>query len=78
MKEIKVTKDFIGLGEDIIECQNDESYDDCTTRHYTNDLLVKCKCLPFGMGQLTQVKGLAKLLKATFAFIGYLFHQRTN
>ena len=41
----------MGLGEDIIECQNDESYDDCTTREYTNDLLTECKCLPFNTGQ---------------------------
>ena len=63
VKEISVTKDFMGLGEDIIECQNDESYDDCTTREYTNDLLTECKCLPFNTGQKEKVKDIEIKIK---------------
>ena len=55
LKEIEVTEDFLGLDVDITECQNKESYDDCTTRHYRNSLLSTCKCLPIDIWTINQV-----------------------
>ena len=49
IKEKKVTKDFLTLDKNIIQCQNEESYNDCTTRKYVDDLLKYCGCLPFQM-----------------------------
>ena len=46
IKEIKVTNSFLSLDKDIRGCQ-EESYDECTTRKYVNDLMNKCQCLPF-------------------------------
>ena len=34
VKEVKVTEAFLGLGKEVIKCQNDETYDDCRTRQY--------------------------------------------
>ena len=55
VKEIKVTKDFLGLDKDIISCQSQESADECKTRQYVNSLMKKCKCLPFGIRKEDQV-----------------------
>ena len=47
LKEISVTDSFLGLDQDVRRCQNDEPYDNCTTRHYIQALKEKCGCLPF-------------------------------
>ena len=49
VKQINVSEDFLYLGEDIRDCQNDLSYEDCQTKEYIDDLVRKCKCLPFNM-----------------------------
>ena len=49
VKQINVSEDFLNLGEDIRDCQNDLSYEDCQTKEYIDDLVRKCKCLPFNM-----------------------------
>ena len=46
IKEVRVTDSFQSMGKDIKGCQ-EESYDECTTRKYVNDLMNKCQCLPF-------------------------------
>ena len=47
LKDIKVTESFLGLDKDVRGCQNDEPYDNCTTRHYLDTILNNCGCLPF-------------------------------
>ena len=49
MKEIKVTDDFLTLDKKIINCQNDESLDDCHTRQQTDAFIKECKCLPYAI-----------------------------
>ena len=34
------------MDKDVRACQK-ESYDECTTRKYENDLINQCQCLPF-------------------------------
>ena len=46
IKEIVVTNDFLGLDKDVTNCQNEETYDNCITRKFTNTMYEKCKCLP--------------------------------
>ena len=46
IKEISVTDSFLSLDENIRGCQ-EESYDDCVTKKYTDTLTDKCQCLPF-------------------------------
>ena len=49
LKEIEVTESFNELDEDVRECQNKETYDECTTRHYIEETRHKCGCLPFAI-----------------------------
>ena len=49
LKEIKVTDSFLGLDENVRECQNIEPLQNCTTRQYIKTLVDKCGCLPFSM-----------------------------
>ena len=45
LKEISVTDDFLSLDEEIRGCQNRESFDECTSRKYLNEMSQKCGCL---------------------------------
>ena len=47
LKEISGTDSFLGLDQNVRGCQNDEPYDNCTTRHYIKAMRDKCGCLPF-------------------------------
>ena len=49
VKEIEVTDDFLTLDQTIINCQNDESLEDCQTRKYVNEFVEQCKCFPFAI-----------------------------
>ena len=49
LKEIKVTDDFLGLDQDVRQCQNEEPLTNCTTRHHLKTILEKCGCLPFNI-----------------------------
>ena len=49
VKEISVTEDFLSLDKTIIECQNDESLQDCKTRKYIDTMVEQCNCLPFAI-----------------------------
>ena len=49
LKEIEVTDSFLGLDQDVRECQNEEPFYNCTTRHYIDSLLRDCGCLPFNL-----------------------------
>ena len=47
LKEIEVTTSYLGLDQEVRGCQNVEPFDNCTTRHYIENLLDHCGCLPF-------------------------------
>ena len=49
IKEIEVTESFLSLEKQVKGCQNEEPFENCTTRHYLQTLLKKCHCLPFDM-----------------------------
>ena len=49
LKEIIVTDSYLGLDQDIRGCQNDEPFDNCTTRQYINKIQEECGCLPFNI-----------------------------
>ena len=49
LKEIKATDSYIGMGKDVIECQNEEPSLNCTTRQRIDAYLKECGCLPFSM-----------------------------
>ena len=55
IREIKATESYLGMDQNIRECQNIEPFYNCTTRHYMDDLLRECKCLPLNIRISNQV-----------------------
>ena len=55
LKEISVTDDFLGLDQDVRQCQHEEPLNNCTTRQYLDTMLGECGCLPFNIGFLQKV-----------------------
>ena len=55
IKEIEVTSSYLGLDQDVRSCQNEEPFYNCTTRHYLDELLNKCGCLPFNIRLMEKV-----------------------
>ena len=49
VNEIKVTESYLGLEQNIIGCQNEESLVSCTTRKHIDTFLQQCGCLPFNL-----------------------------
>ena len=49
IKEVEVTESYLRLGMDDRNCQNDEPYYNCTSRHYIKSILKKCGCLRLDM-----------------------------
>ena len=47
IREIDTTAAFLSLGEDIIDCQNMETYQECQARDYIKMGLEQCKCTPY-------------------------------
>ena len=58
LKEISVTKSFLGLDRETIKCQNIESYNDCITRLYVRNIRQECGCLPLSLRLSEKVKSL--------------------
>ena len=55
LKEINVTESYLGMDQDVKNCQNKEPFYDCTTRQYINNIVVKCGCLPLNIRQTNKV-----------------------
>ena len=49
IKKISVTEDFLGLKEDIRNCQTKELRSDCITERYHQTLLELCDCAPISL-----------------------------
>ena len=49
IKDIRVTEDFVGLGEKITKCQTKEFRTDCVSRKHREQVLQSCKCSPVNM-----------------------------
>ena len=64
LKEVEVTDSFLGLDKYKTECQDEEPFDNCTTRQYKDSLLRNCDCVPFAIRVSNQVVCLMlKLIK---------------
>ena len=55
LTEVKVTDAYLGLDQNVRECQNEEPLFNCTTRKYHDTILKKCGCLPFNIKQSSKV-----------------------
>ena len=49
LTEIKVTESYLGLDEDVRDCQSEEPLYDCSNRKYVDTLLEEGGCLPLNM-----------------------------
>ena len=49
IREIKVTKSYLGLSQAVRGCQDGEPILDCTTRLYIDTALNLCRCLPLSI-----------------------------
>ena len=75
MKEISVTDEFLTLDKTIINCQNEETLEDCKTRKYINTMVEQCKCLPFSIRTHDKVTFFLKQL-IKVEILGSLFNCR--
>ena len=62
IKYEEVTESFLGLDQDVRGCQNEEHYDECTTRHYIENMKEKCGCLPLSIALSYQVSFFSSFL----------------
>ena len=46
VKDIRVTKEFVGLGQGITHCQTEDFRGDCVTRKLKEKILQSCQCSP--------------------------------
>ena len=51
IKDIKVTEEFLGLGQEITRCQTREFRADCVSRRYQEQVLASCHCAPLYIRQ---------------------------
>ena len=49
IKEIIATSSFLSMERNVRKCQDDETFDNCVTSKYIDDLIQKCKCLPLNL-----------------------------
>ena len=54
LTHIEVTESYLGLDQEVRECQNKEALFNCTTRFYLDEILQKCGCLPLNIKLSTQ------------------------
>ena len=67
IKEVEVTDDFLGLQLPTRKCQNDEKYEDCTTRVYLQKIQNHCNCVPYQLRNFT-IPNQVILLLLTFSY----------
>ena len=60
LTQIEITDSYLALDEDVRGCQNNESFFNCTTRHYMANLLQRCGCIPFNLRLSDKVKIILK------------------
>ena len=54
VKEINVTKEFIGLDQNKRKCQIHETFGDCTSQIYLKKVKELCQCIPYELTNLTK------------------------
>ena len=61
VKEFDVTEGFLNLGEEVTECQDQESFEECNTREYLQLARRKCGCTPFSLSHLNDTVSRRKI-----------------
>ena len=50
VKEVSVTDSFLTLPVKTKKCQKENTFDECTTQRYIENLKIKCDCFPLQLG----------------------------
>ena len=56
LKEIEVTDSFYELDSQVRKCQSykgNDTYDNCTSRYFMEQMRLKCGCLPYAISNVT-------------------------
>ena len=69
IKEITATSSFLSMVRNVRKCQDDESFDECVTTKYIDNLIKKCNCLPLNL-RLTEKVFLVGILR-NFSLVLY-------
>ena len=56
----------MGLDPEVIKCQNEETYDDCTTRQFLEHIRNVCGCLPLALRLSDEVERSYKVQAKSF------------
>ena len=56
LSEVTVTESFLSLKDNVKNCQERESLDDCITHNYLTSLKEICGCLPLKLGLHKEVQ----------------------
>ena len=51
IKDIRVTEELVGLGQEVTRCQTREARADCVTRRHRQKILQSCHCAPLYLSQ---------------------------
>ena len=49
IKDVRVSREFVGLGETVTHCQTEEAGGACLSRKYQETVLTTCGCSPFNL-----------------------------
>ena len=56
VKDIKVTEDFNGLGDNVTKCQSEEIFKECSTSQYLHAVESQCNCIPYALKYFSSVQ----------------------
>ena len=49
IKDVRVSREFVGLGQAVTQCQTKEAGADCLARRHQETVLTTCGCAPFSL-----------------------------
>ena len=67
LTDIKVTESYLGLDQNIRNCQNEEPLDTCTTKRYLDTVQEQCGCLPIGLSNNVSILDKLEYTKYNFS-----------
>lgn len=56
LTEIKAADSFLEIDQDVRDCQNVETFYGCTSRHYMDNIIRDCGCLPINLKSKEKVQ----------------------
>ena len=73
VKEIKVTYEYLGMDENVRNCQSIEPFENCTSKLYMDTVKEKCNCIPFSLKNFNEDVVSKALITALKLFNVYKF-----